>query len=256
MCLLRNQFPSEYSASRGEKLIAVTDALTLLEIFLINKNYVACEHLTIADISIVASVTLLEIAVEFDLTCYPNIWNWFNRLRNELPYYDLITKVAHDELRALIQSVRDADEEWSTPVPHCAFTPNNSSCIEEQRSQYQRLFLNAKEKRDAARIMAAVTPVFRNRRRSDGLAAVKAAMIATKEIYNGHGIVHSETVHGTQNDSQDERKRKMSNQQKAYALEQGCAKSAQPFMKRIRLTIEPNTGQSLQLSHFESTIIE
>ena len=74
-------------------MISVTDALTLLEIFLINRDYVACDFLTIADLSILASVTLLEIAVEFDLTSYPNIWNWYNRLRNELPYYDPLTKV-------------------------------------------------------------------------------------------------------------------------------------------------------------------
>src|SRR5699024_8061075 len=66
-------------------------------------------------------------------------------------------KTAHDELRALIRSVRDAHDEWSSPLNQCAFTPDGShSCSEEQRRQYQRLFLNANEKKDAARIMASV----------------------------------------------------------------------------------------------------
>ncbi|KAH7644433.1 glutathione s transferase-like protein 5 [Dermatophagoides farinae] len=172
-------FPSEYSSSRGEKLIAVTNALTLLEIFLINKNYVACEHLTIADISILANVTLLEISVEFDLSSYPNIWLWIQRLRNELPYYEWLTKMAHDELRSLIQSVRDANDEWSSPLPRCAFTPSlnnngnanananddstlascSTDCIVQQRRQYKRLFSNDVQT-DVARIMAAVIPTF------------------------------------------------------------------------------------------------
>ena len=42
-------------------MVAVTDALTLLEIFLINRNYVACDQLTIADLSILASVTLVSV---------------------------------------------------------------------------------------------------------------------------------------------------------------------------------------------------
>ena len=147
-------------------MVAVTDALTLLEIFLINRHYVACDHLTIADLSILASVTLLEVAVEFDLTSYPNIWSWYNRLRGELPYYDPLTKRAHDELRALIQNIRDAHEEWSSPLQKCAFVPggdgaDHADCHAEQHRQYQRLFLNANDKQDAARIMAAVSPAFR-----------------------------------------------------------------------------------------------
>ncbi|CAG2177154.1 unnamed protein product [Oppiella nova] len=103
--------PNEYSASRSDTFVELTDSLTFLEIFLINKDYVAGDTLTIADISLLANVTLLEIAVEFDLSSYPNIWGWFNRLRRELTYYDRLTKVAHDEHREHIKSVRDAHEE-------------------------------------------------------------------------------------------------------------------------------------------------
>jgi len=116
------QLPNEYSASRSEKLVALTDALSFLEIFLINKDYVAGDCLTIADISLVANVTLLEVAVEFDLSSYPNIWGWINRLRRELPYYDKLTKSAHDEGRQHIQILREIHEEWS-PSHFCAFMP-------------------------------------------------------------------------------------------------------------------------------------
>ncbi len=82
----------------------------------------AGDFLTIADITLLANVTLLEIAVEFELSSYPNIWGWFNRLRRELPYYDQLTKVAHDELRQLVRSIRDQHEEWSASH-YCAFMP-------------------------------------------------------------------------------------------------------------------------------------
>lgn len=115
------QLPNEYSASRSEKLVELTDALTFLEIFLINKDYVAGDALTIADISILANVTHLEIAVEFDISSYPNIWGWFNRLRRELPYYDELTKVAHAEHRELIRKLRSAHDDWSSKhfCPFC-----------------------------------------------------------------------------------------------------------------------------------------
>lgn len=220
----------------------MTDALTLLEIFLINRNYVACDHLTIADLSILASVTLLEIAVEFDLTSYPNIWNWYNRLRSELPYYDPLTKVAHDELRALIRNIRDAHEEWSSPLQQCAFVPNgsHSDCHAEQRRQYQRLFLNANDKQDAARIMAAVSPAFR---KSYGQGQVSQAKDSFKGFHPSASSPSSSN--GSPSVTQIVRK--------SFPTAHSSANNQSgPLVKRIRLTIEPNTGQSLQLGHLDS----
>ncbi|OTF76840.1 glutathione S transferase-like protein [Euroglyphus maynei] len=240
-------FPSEYSSSRGEKLIAVTNALTLLEIFLINKDYVACEHLTIADISILASVTLLEISLEFDLSSYPNIWLWIQRLRNELPYYEWLTKMAHDELRSLIQAVRDANDEWSSPLPRCAFTPslsNDSStancstdCIEQQRRQYKRLFSNDVQT-DVCRIMEAVIPRFKNKNHNSESnndnntntesifePAVDDMKLVCNDCYNQHSSLKSKSSSNVKSSNHYDHN--------VYA-------------KRIRLTIEPNTG------HFDS----
>src|SRR6218665_2302835 len=119
--------------------MAVTQALTLLEIFLINKNYMACDHLTIADLSILASITLLEVAAEYDFTSYPNIWTWYNRLRNELPYYDRQTEIVHGELKEIIRGIRDKHEDWSTPLHRCAFVPDNGTDkCKKEREQYKR----------------------------------------------------------------------------------------------------------------------
>lgn len=223
-------------------MIAVTDALTLLEIFLINKNYVACDHLTIADLSILASVTLLEIAVEFDLTSYPNIWSWYNHLRNELPYYDPFTKVAHDEFRTLIRNIRDMHEEWSSPIHRCAFVPNGShaDCIEEQRRQYQRLFLNANDQKDVARIMAAVSPAFRN-------SYDRNHITHSKDTFN----ISDEKESNLETDSDNEFKK-----QTRKTLPLSSNSQLRSSAKRIRLTIEPNTGQCLQLAHLDSPQVD
>ena len=108
------------SESRHGVIVDLTDALTLLEIFLINNDYVAGDYLTIADISILANVTHLEVAVEFQLSTYPNIWGWINRMRRELPYFDELTELAFSELRQLIQEIRDYHEEWSAKH-YCVF---------------------------------------------------------------------------------------------------------------------------------------
>ncbi|KAH9412429.1 Glutathione S-transferase, N-terminal domain [Dermatophagoides pteronyssinus] len=278
-------FPSEYSSSRGEKLIAVTNALTLLEIFLINKHYVACEHLTIADISILANVTLLEISVEFDLSSYPNIWLWIQRLRNELPYYEWLTKMAHDELRSLIQSVRDANDEWSSPLPRCAFTPsslNNDSttascstdCIEQQRRQYKRLFSNDVQT-DVARIMAAVIPTFIKNKNSNSESNM-TTNTTTNNNNNNNTVTKTPIINTLNNDNTTESIPNMSTTIKSISSSSSSLNGSfnqnnngnrmlttsnvklcsnnhyydndrNLFAKRIRLTIEPNTG------HFDSS---
>ena len=114
------QFQNEISASRHDVIVQLTEVLTLLEIFLINNDYVAGEHLTIADISILANVTMLEVTVEFKLSSYPNIWNWINRLRKELYYFDQLTQEAFVEMRQFIEEIRDYHEEWSAKH-YCVF---------------------------------------------------------------------------------------------------------------------------------------
>ena len=268
-------------------MIAVTNALTLLEIFLINKHYVACEHLTIADISILANVTLLEISVEFDLSSYPNIWLWIQRLRNELPYYEWLTKMAHDELRSLIQSVRDANDEWSSPLPRCAFTPsslnNNDSttascstdCIEQQRRQYKRLFSNDVQT-DVARIMAAVIPTFIKNKNSNSESNMTTNTTTTTNNNNNNTVTKTPIIITSNNDNTTESIPNMSTTIKSISSSSSSLNGSfnqnnngnrmlttsnvklcsnnhyydndrNLFAKRIRLTIEPNTG------HFDSS---
>ena len=130
------QFSNECSASQSDTLVELTDSLTFLEIFLINKDYVAGDTLTIADISLLANVTHLEVTVEFDLSSYPNIWGWFNRLRRELPYYDQLTKLALAEHREYIRNIRNAQAEYSA-VQFCPCEDQNESTQIDQAPNVQ-----------------------------------------------------------------------------------------------------------------------
>uniref|UniRef100_A0A6P4FC78 Glutathione S-transferase 1 n=1 Tax=Drosophila rhopaloa TaxID=1041015 RepID=A0A6P4FC78_DRORH len=58
-----------------------------VEAFLDDHDYLAGDQLTIADFSIVSTITSIGVFLELDLAKYPRIAAWLDRLR-ELPYYE------------------------------------------------------------------------------------------------------------------------------------------------------------------------
>jgi len=69
------------------KANALKQSLDYLDLFLEKTSHVAANHLTIADFSILASVTQLE-GMDYRITAYPNLYKWVERLKSELPYYE------------------------------------------------------------------------------------------------------------------------------------------------------------------------
>ncbi|XP_017493445.1 PREDICTED: glutathione S-transferase 1-like [Rhagoletis zephyria] len=68
------------------KIEAVYQVYEQLEKFLKEHSYVAGDQLTVADFSIVATITTLFVFAHLDAVRYPKIANWVKRLE-ELPYY-------------------------------------------------------------------------------------------------------------------------------------------------------------------------
>ncbi|XP_055622111.1 glutathione S-transferase 1 isoform X3 [Toxorhynchites rutilus septentrionalis] len=64
------------------------DALGFLNTFLEGASYVAGEQLTLADLTILATISTYEVA-KVDLGKYPNVAGWFERLRKEAPGADI-----------------------------------------------------------------------------------------------------------------------------------------------------------------------
>jgi glutathione S-transferase len=64
------------------------DAVGFLEMFLEGQAYAANDCLSIADISLVATVSSYDTA-GFDLSKYPNVTKWYNKCKTTIPGYDL-----------------------------------------------------------------------------------------------------------------------------------------------------------------------
>uniref|UniRef100_A0A0N8ES64 glutathione transferase n=2 Tax=Aedes aegypti TaxID=7159 RepID=A0A0N8ES64_AEDAE len=86
--------PQWKSGSMGteENRTKVQDAFELLEVFLSKTKYVAADQLTIADISLFVSVSLLDLCY-FDRSGYGKVAAWHDVLKKELVgYEDVIAK--------------------------------------------------------------------------------------------------------------------------------------------------------------------
>jgi len=79
--LMSGEAPDEKRAN------ALKQSLDYIDIFLDKSRYCAGDHLTIADFSILASVTQLE-GMDYKVSSYPNLFKWVQRLKKELPYYE------------------------------------------------------------------------------------------------------------------------------------------------------------------------
>ncbi|XP_018361469.1 PREDICTED: glutathione S-transferase 1-1-like [Trachymyrmex cornetzi] len=68
------------------------EALSLLNKFLEGENYVAGKTLTLADITLVVSVSNFPL-VDYDLSKYSNILKWFIKIQAEIPNYSELESV-------------------------------------------------------------------------------------------------------------------------------------------------------------------
>lgn len=71
-----------------DNLKKLEDAFGFFEIFLEGQTYAAGDSLTVADISLVATVSTAEVA-GFDLTKYPNVQRWYANAKATTPGIDL-----------------------------------------------------------------------------------------------------------------------------------------------------------------------
>ncbi|KAH8382067.1 hypothetical protein KR009_001655, partial [Drosophila setifemur] len=65
----------------------IENVFELLNTFLEGQDYFAGDHLTLADIAILSSVSTFE-AVEFDISKYPNVVRWYKMAQEVTPGWD------------------------------------------------------------------------------------------------------------------------------------------------------------------------
>ncbi|XP_065369625.1 glutathione S-transferase 1-like [Calliphora vicina] len=85
------------------KIDAIVETYDFLEVFLKDSPYVAGDHLTVADFSIVSTVTTLVAFVEIDSAKYPKVTAWIKRLE-ALPYYHEANAVGNKIFVDIIKS--------------------------------------------------------------------------------------------------------------------------------------------------------
>ncbi|KAL7737317.1 hypothetical protein ACLKA6_012933 [Drosophila palustris] len=69
-----------------ERIQAIVEVYEFVETFLKDHDYIAGDHLTIADFSVVSTVSSLPVIVEIDPAKYVKLTAWIKRLE-KLPYY-------------------------------------------------------------------------------------------------------------------------------------------------------------------------
>ena len=79
--------------------------LKLLDTLIGDNKYVTGDELTIADLSVLASTTVLENTDYKDLADVPNLKAWFDRIRKELPYYEEVNGGVREIVKELVAKV-------------------------------------------------------------------------------------------------------------------------------------------------------
>nr|AAM61894.1 glutathione S-transferase D10 [Anopheles gambiae] len=98
-CILKKKLePTEEMQQRLKK------ALGLLESFVKERAFVASDHLTIADICLLSSVTLLT-GIKYDLAAFPGITAWVARVTGELPDYGEFHKELYEKSMEYIKTL-------------------------------------------------------------------------------------------------------------------------------------------------------
>ena len=71
-----------------EKLVKIEEAFAFLNTFLEGSKYAAGNHLTVADISLLATVSSYEVA-GFDFSKYANVKRWYDLVNATAPGHEI-----------------------------------------------------------------------------------------------------------------------------------------------------------------------
>jgi len=77
--------------ANSEKEATMRDRLSVLNTILGKQGYVAGNQISIADLSVVGGLSLLEVC-EYSVASYPHIEQWVDKVKKEIPHYEESTK--------------------------------------------------------------------------------------------------------------------------------------------------------------------
>jgi glutathione S-transferase len=103
--VIPGKFPVEEKMIEYKKLMRVFDRMVG------HQHYVNGEHLTIADLALVATIQKIHV-FRFDLNEFQNIWRYFTAIRTELPYFDEINDYTKEEVKEVFEKVYLKEREF------------------------------------------------------------------------------------------------------------------------------------------------
>jgi glutathione S-transferase len=86
------------------------EKLSLLETLMGGNRYLTGDTLTVADLSILALLSLVDV-LSYDLSGFPKLFEWMNRLKSELPYYSELNQVYIDEFKQGFEAKKQAAQQ-------------------------------------------------------------------------------------------------------------------------------------------------
>ena len=88
-----------------DKVNAFKNNLKLLDQLIGDNKYLTGNELTIADISVLASLALVEF-FKVDLSEYSNLSRWHSSLKSELPYYEEINHFEDEYIADYLEKIK------------------------------------------------------------------------------------------------------------------------------------------------------
>ncbi|OAD57706.1 Glutathione S-transferase 1, isoform D [Eufriesea mexicana] len=86
------------------KFESIGTALSFLDQFLEGQNYVAGSNMTLADLSLTATISTLEV-LDYDLSKYKNVTRWFAKMKSEAPKYEEYNNAGVKAFKAMVDSM-------------------------------------------------------------------------------------------------------------------------------------------------------
>nr|XP_037877197.1 glutathione S-transferase delta 3 isoform X4 [Bombyx mori] len=104
-------YPQVFGGAKPDAaaLKKLEEALVFLNAFLEGQKYVTGDVLTIADLSLVATISTID-AAEISLKSYPNVEKWFELMKTTAPDYQNANQKGIDEFKKLIAQMKAKTE--------------------------------------------------------------------------------------------------------------------------------------------------
>ncbi|XP_033197170.1 uncharacterized protein LOC117230545 [Bombus vosnesenskii] len=106
------------------KYEAIGTAMSFLNTFLEGQDYVAGENMTLADLSIVATVSTIE-AMDYNLSKYKNVTKWYAKIKSEAPKYEEYNNAGVKAFKDLVHNMTKKQAIMSVDL---YYTPMSSPC--------------------------------------------------------------------------------------------------------------------------------